>query len=102
MIQTDARIFISNVNRTFWVSIAINSSPATAKIKISLFGQIRDRENIELTEMSTRFRPGEKYTYLLTYHKELGLVLNAQVFCGLSLVSINQTLFDRQIILYQY
>ena len=49
-------------------------------LTISLFGQIRDRENIELTETLTQFRPGEKYTYLLTYPKQLGLVFNAEVF----------------------
>ena len=61
-----------------------NSTLTTGSMKISLFGEKRDKLGVKLTQMLNRFKPKQRYTYLLTYPKELGLVMSAELFWSFS------------------
>jgi len=61
------------------VYTASNSQSTTGQITITLNGEKRDVLDVELNQVFTQFQPNQRYTYLLTYPKDLGRVVNADL-----------------------
>lgn len=91
------------------IHLANNSDSNTGSFTLDLDGSKRKADGIKVSESFSSFKPGETYTYLVTYEKSLGPLKRAtmkwqfqgiDVLNPLKLISAPKMIIDRLTIKY--